>query len=107
VKRTILLSATGSLATLDAHAQSAVTLYGKLDAGIAYLHNVVSASVANQSGNPADTVSGKVFAITPQELAHADAYEVSDYRRERVALASGVSAWVYIAADSAAPDAAQ
>jgi hypothetical protein len=63
--------------------------------------------VVTYSGNPADTVSGTVFAITPEELAHADAYEVSEYRRERVVLASGVSAWVYIAADSAAPDASQ
>jgi hypothetical protein len=63
--------------------------------------------VVSYSGNPADTVNGTVFAITPEELAHADAYEVSDYKRERVELASGISAWVYIAADSATPDASR
>jgi Gamma-glutamyl cyclotransferase, AIG2-like len=63
--------------------------------------------VVTYSGNPADKVSGTVFAITPEELAHADAYEVSDYRRDRVVLVSGISAWVYVAADSAAPDVPQ
>jgi hypothetical protein len=63
--------------------------------------------VVAYSGNPADKVSGTVFVITAEELRHADAYEVSDYRRERVMLASGISAWVYVAADSAAPLVAQ
>jgi len=48
------------------------------------------------SGRPQDLVDGTVFAITPAELAHADAYEVADYRRERVTLASGLAAWVYV-----------
>lgn len=41
-------------------------------------------------------VEGAVFAITPAELAHADAYEVADYRRDRVTLASGLQAWAYV-----------
>lgn len=48
------------------------------------------------TGQPSDMVSGTVFLITPAELAQADAYEVSDYRRARAALASGESAWVYV-----------
>lgn len=48
------------------------------------------------TGRPSDMVSGTVFLISPNELAQADAYEVSDYRRERAALASGDSAWVYV-----------
>ncbi|POR50549.1 gamma-glutamyl AIG2-like cyclotransferase [Paraburkholderia eburnea] len=56
------------------------------------------------TGNPADRVSGAVFAITPEELAQADAYEVAAYRRDRVTLASGVSAWVYVDANSPRPD---
>lgn len=43
-----------------------------------------------------DGVAGIVFTVTPSELAQADAYEVSDYRRNRVLLASGVSAWSYV-----------
>jgi Fe2+ or Zn2+ uptake regulation protein len=42
-------------------------------------------------------------AITPAELQHADDYEVDAYRRDRVVLASGVSAWVYVDAASPRP----
>jgi hypothetical protein len=35
-------------------------------------------------------------------MAQADRYEVADYRRERFRLASGVEAWVYVAAGPAA-----
>ena len=37
-----------------------------------------------------------VFEITEAELAGADAYEVSDYKRILVRLKSGVEAWVYV-----------
>lgn len=50
------------------------------------------------SGDPADEVPGKVFRITPAELAAADAYEVSDYKRIEVPLRSGILAWVYVKA---------
>jgi len=50
------------------------------------------------SGDPADEVAGKVFRITPAELAAADAYEVSDYKRIEVPLKSGILAWVYVKA---------
>lgn len=50
-----------------------------------------------------DAVEGTVFAITPAELAQADAYEVADYKRERVTLASGKEAWVYVDGRKAAP----
>ncbi|PZP53470.1 MAG: UDP-N-acetylmuramate--alanine ligase [Agrobacterium fabrum] len=50
------------------------------------------------SGNPDDAVTGKVFRITTEELAAADAYEVSDYKRIEVTLKSGISAWVYVKA---------
>ena len=45
-----------------------------------------------------DQVAGTVFEITDEELAAADAYEVSDYRRVDVTLASGLSAFVYVKA---------
>lgn len=44
------------------------------------------------------SVEGMVFQITEKELAAADAYEVSDYKRVAVALASGLTAWVYVQA---------
>lgn len=50
------------------------------------------------SANPADTVTGTVFLITEEELVAADEYEVSDYKRIEVVLASGKKAWVYVKA---------
>ncbi len=43
-------------------------------------------------------VDGMVFQITEAELAAADAYEVSDYKRVAVSLSSGLTAWVYVQA---------
>ncbi|NIE87101.1 MULTISPECIES: porin [Burkholderia] len=45
----LALPAIASLATGVAHAQSTVTLYGIVDAGIAYVHNAQGANGANQS----------------------------------------------------------
>ena len=50
------------------------------------------------SSDPADAISGTVFLITEEELAAADAYEVSDYKRIETVLASGTRAWVYVKA---------
>ena len=44
-------------------------------------------------------VEGTVFAISTDELAAADEYEVDDYRRITVPLRSGDQAWVYVFAD--------
>lgn len=55
--------------------------------------------IAMPSGNAADRVRGTVFRLTPQELARADAYEVDDYRRTAVVLASGLRAWMYVRAE--------
>lgn len=54
--------------------------------------------VLRPGGDPADTIDGTVFRITEDELAAADVYEAEDYRRIEVPLASGLVAWVYIAA---------
>ncbi|WP_343712338.1 gamma-glutamylcyclotransferase family protein [Inquilinus sp.] len=51
-----------------------------------------------EPGATADRVAGTVFRITEAELAAADAYEVSDYKRILVPLASGLEAWVYVQA---------
>nr|WP_206179534.1 gamma-glutamylcyclotransferase family protein [Variovorax sp. RKNM96] len=58
-------------------------------------HPIVAAT-----GRAEDGVEGAVFAITAAELAQADVYEVKDYRRERVTLASGMQAWAYVDARS-------
>ncbi|RJT86254.1 gamma-glutamylcyclotransferase, partial [Arthrobacter frigidicola] len=45
-----------------------------------------------------DSVAGTVFQISEEELAAADRYEVADYKRVAVTLASGLTAWVYVRA---------
>jgi gamma-glutamylcyclotransferase (GGCT)/AIG2-like uncharacterized protein YtfP len=54
--------------------------------------------IVQPSARPTDEVSGTLFEITEQELRHADAYEVSDYKRISVTLKSGQVAWVYVRA---------
>lgn len=41
-------------------------------------------------------VEGTVFAVSSDDLAAADDYEVDDYRRVAVPLRSGRTAWVYV-----------
>lgn len=52
--------------------------------------------ILQPSTNTKDEVCGTVFEITAQELAAADAYEVSDYKRVLAPLKSGIEAWVYV-----------
>jgi gamma-glutamylcyclotransferase (GGCT)/AIG2-like uncharacterized protein YtfP len=54
--------------------------------------------IVTASPNPGDEVAGAVFEITAEELAAADTYEVSDYKRIAVRLKSGRNAWVYVKA---------
>lgn len=54
--------------------------------------------IVHPTGLAQDAVAGTVLRISAQELARADAYEVDDYRRVAVTLASGIQAWVYISA---------
>ena len=49
-----------------------------------------------QTDNPDDRVAGSVFALSPDDIARADAYEVDDYMRASVSLASGKTAWLYV-----------
>ncbi len=60
--------------------------------------------IAVWTGRQEDGIDGTVLAVTAEELARADAYEVDDYRRDRVMLASGGMAWAYVdAREPAAP----
>jgi gamma-glutamylcyclotransferase (GGCT)/AIG2-like uncharacterized protein YtfP len=54
--------------------------------------------IVEESPDSQDEVRGTVFKITAQELAAADQYEVSDYKRVSVQLKSGLQAWVYVRA---------
>jgi gamma-glutamylcyclotransferase (GGCT)/AIG2-like uncharacterized protein YtfP len=48
------------------------------------------------SDDPGQQVAGTVFAISDEDLAAADGYEVDDYHRIEVPLQSGLLAWVYV-----------
>ena len=48
------------------------------------------------SAGAPSAVAGTVFRLTPAELRAADEYEVAEYRRVLVPLATGESAWVYV-----------
>ena len=54
--------------------------------------------LARPSARASDEVPGVVLKITAAELAAADTYEVSDYKRVAVRLKSGLEAFVYVAA---------
>ncbi len=87
-------------------------LAGQQDAMLGYAQNwveITNPQVLASSGKthhpivapslePSARVEGMVFEVTEAELAAADAYEVSDYKRVSVALASGLTAWVYVQA---------
>lgn len=41
-------------------------------------------------------VDGLTLSVTPEELSKIDEYESDIYRREKVTLKSGASAWTYV-----------
>ncbi len=52
--------------------------------------------ILRATGDPHDKVVGTALHVREDELEAADEYEVSDYRRVAVTLASGRTAWVYV-----------
>ena len=61
-------------------------------------------ALAQFTGDAADSIAGTVFELTPQELEHADRYEVAEYKRVAVQLRSGKRAWAYVDARHTAAD---
>jgi hypothetical protein len=62
---------------------------------------VVKSGTANHrslqfTGNSSDIVEGAVLHVTQHELEQADAYEPEGYKRMRIQLRSGTTAWVFI-----------
>ena len=57
--------------------------------------------ILRRSGDPEARIDGAALAVSPADLVSADAYEVDDYRRVAVELASGRRAYVYVARDEA------
>jgi len=73
------------------------------DPGVVATSGQTHHPILSFSGDPAHSVSGRVFRISPDELAQADRYEIDAYRRVSVTLASGLQAWVYVDARYAPP----
>ena len=59
--------------------------------------------IARFTGEPADTIAGTVYTLTPAEIERADDYESEPYIRVPVVLRSGTPAWVYVDAACAPP----
>jgi hypothetical protein len=55
--------------------------------------------IIRKTGSPTDEIHGFALAVTAVELAAADGYEVSDYRRVAVILKSGRAVFVYVTAE--------
>ena len=53
-------------------------------------------TIAKFTGRSSDTISGVVYAVTPEEIQSADKYEVAPCQRVAVVLQSGIRAWVYV-----------
>ena len=68
------------------------------DENVVALSGKAHHTIAQQSANPEDKVTGTVYTVTAAELAAADRYEVSDYTRALKTLKSGAQAWVYVRA---------
>jgi gamma-glutamylcyclotransferase (GGCT)/AIG2-like uncharacterized protein YtfP len=72
------------------------------DPGVIATSGLAEHPILRRSDDPASAVPGSVMFITPAELAAADEYEVDDYARVSVTLASGLRAWVYVAPEQEA-----
>lgn len=68
------------------------------DERVAQLSGLDRHPILRRTDDPRDRVFGRILHLTPEELDAADEYEVSLYRRASVVLASGIRAWVYVAA---------
>lgn len=86
--------------TLDGHPDAlhgyATTMVAIDDPAVVATSGASHHPIVKFSGVADDVVAGKVFAVTAEELAHADRYEVAAYERVAVILASGLQAWIYI-----------
>lgn len=69
------------------------------DASVVALSGEAVHPIACFTGDRSDSVSGMRFEVSVEELAASDAYEVDAYRRVSAALQSGVTAFVYVAAE--------
>jgi hypothetical protein len=91
--------------TRDTLARFALVLLTIEDPRVIAISGKSHHSMAKFTGRFSDTVSGTVFAVTPDEIENADKYEVAAYKRVAVVLQSGARAWAYVDARYAPSDA--
>ncbi|MGW9684980.1 gamma-glutamylcyclotransferase family protein [Flagellimonas sp. 2504JD1-5] len=53
-------------------------------------------AIVVQTNKPEDKVEGKAYEVSLEELSKADIYETNAYKRVKMRLTSGISAWVYV-----------
>ena len=68
------------------------------DPGVIAVSGTAHHTIARETGDSHDAVSGTVYRITVADLAAADAYEV-DCTRVAVRLGSGIEAFIYVKAE--------
>ena len=67
------------------------------DPAVVALSGSAEHPILERTDDVTDRVAGAVIELTAEQLAAADAYEVDDYERALVPLASGLRGWVYAA----------
>jgi hypothetical protein len=82
----------------DALPGYATSLFEIEDAAVVATSGKTHHFMARPTGRAVDEVLGVAFRITAAELAAADVYEVSAYKRIAVRLKSGLEAYVYVGA---------
>jgi gamma-glutamylcyclotransferase (GGCT)/AIG2-like uncharacterized protein YtfP len=66
------------------------------DPAVVALSGSAEHPILERTDDAHDRVAGAVLELTADQLDAADAYEVDDYHRVSVRLASGREAWVYV-----------
>lgn len=74
------------------------------DAKVIAISGKAQHTMARFTGRASDVISGRVFAVTPEEIQNADKYEVAAVKRVAVVLQSGTRAWAYVDARHAPSD---
>lgn len=82
----------------DAMAGFALEPVAISSAEVVKLSGVAVHAIARAGDGAAEPIPGLLFAVTPDELAPADRYEV-DAQRIEIKLVSGARAFVYVALD--------
>lgn len=90
------------------------TLVGQTDYLVGYEQNFIRVSdaelgpttgrarhaIVRPAKSSVTRIRGTVFEVTDEELELTDRYEPVEYKRVMVGLASGIQAWVYVAAET-------